>query len=361
MALLVAPSLVALADTDDQCNRSLSLEGQLVDGADPDQVAEVCLAAAEKGNAPIAQYMAGLIYEQGIGHPRDAGKAKTWYRRAAHKGEARAQFAMGRLAEAEGAFDWALAWYAAAARNRLGEGESAWLRLKVVAPDATWRATVHATSLSDSIGGLDDIVGSGSGIVVADRYVVTNEHVVAGCDRMSIAPGIPARIVASDADRDLAILKTEIAIGAVADLAGANEVAPGETLLTGGYPGIGDADPTFVMTEGRLSTRSVGKDADEFWLLTNTIDPGNSGGPLLDERGLVRGVVFASLPITGIVKKSAPKGGREGMAIRLDQVKAFLDEHTIAYRTAPIGPVKQAAELKGHVAAITVLVACFEK
>jgi S1-C subfamily serine protease len=351
----------ALADIDGQCYRSLSLDGQLASGADPDAVAKACLAAAETSDAPLPQYMAGLIYEFGIGEAVDSMKAKNRYRSAANKGHAEAQLAMGRLSEKTRTFDWALAWYARAAMNRNAAAQTALLRLKAAEPGEMWRAAVSAIAIDDSQGGLGDIAGSGSGIVVSENIVLTNEHVVERCDRMSVAPGIPAKVVARDADRDLAVLKTSIRVGEAAEFATEAEIGLEDMLVTGGYPGIGDADPTFVMTEGQRSPRDLGLEAEEFWLLKNQINPGNSGGPLLDASGLVRGVVFASIPVTGIVKKSAPKGGHEGMAIRLDTVKAFLDQHQIAYRVAPKGPVAQAADMENHVAAITVLVNCFQR
>ena len=126
---------------------------------------------------------------------------------------------------------------------------------------------------------------------------------------------------------------------------------------------LGTAEPTFVMTTGRRSERKVtGDDMDLYWLLTNQIDPGNSGGPLIDASGRVVGVVAAELPVTGIVKKSAPVGLKEGMAVRAGVVRAFLDRHGIAYRTVAQGSVpKTAADMKRHAAAVSVLVECFAK
>lgn len=352
----------AQADAGAQCKRALGRDGKLVAGADPALVAKACLAAAEQNNDPLAQYLAGLIYEQGIGQKRDADKAKLWYRRAAFEGQAEAQLGMGRLAEATQTLDWALAWYAAAARNGNAAAGAEWLRLKTAAPAEIWRAAIDAFSIDDSLGGLGNIAGSGSGIVLSDSIVLTNEHVVEFCDRVAVAPGFPARVVAKDAARDLAILKVATPVGNVATLAATAAIGENDKLVTGGFPGTDADDPTFVMTEGQRSKRSLGDAAGDYWLLTNQINAGNSGGPLLDSGGLVRGVVFASLPVTGIVKKSAPRGGKEGMAIRLDTVTGFLDEHRVNYRKAATGPVPpgDTAGMKNHVAGITALVVCLQ-
>ena len=213
---------------------------------------------------------------------------------------------------------------------------------------------------SNRLGGLADLVGSGSGVVITDKVVLTNDHVVEHCDRMAISPGIPAKILARDKEHDLALLETGISAGSPVTLAASADIAATDTLYTGGYPG---ADSDFVITEGKLSDRALSREVEDYWLLTNRIDPGNSGGPLLGADGQLRGIVFASLPVTGIVKKSAPKGSKEGISIRLDTIKTFLGKHSVAYRVAEpaMTTAMTAAARETHTAAITVLVACFKR
>lgn len=362
LLLAIFPFAHLQADAGDSCRASLSLDGQLRNGANPGDVAKACLTAAEANKDPVSQYMAGLIYEYGIGESKDSMKAKNRYRDAAYKGYAQAQFAMGRMFEESQAFDWALAWYARAATNKNQAAQAAFVRLKAAEPGDMWQAAMNAISIDDSQGGIGDIAGSGSGIVVSDNIVITNEHVVEHCDRMSIAPGIPATVVAKNAELDLAVLKTSFRTGGVAQFADQADIAFEDKLYTGGYPAANeDADPDFAMTEGQRSKRDIGEESEKSWLLSNQVNPGNSGGPLLDSSGLVKGVVFASIPVTGIVKKTAPKRGHEGMAIRLDTIKGFLKQNGIAYQTASVGPVKSAGDMEPHVADITVLVECFAR
>lgn len=360
--LAFLPSGGARADSGEQCRKSLSLDGKLATGANPDLVAEACLAAAAKSSNAQTSYLAGMVLEQGIGRGKDLVKAESWYRIAAEKGEPKAMLALGRLAENQKKNAEALSWYGAAATKQDKEAAGALRKLRIADPRAMWDAALAATKLDGSIGSEDEMAGSGSGIIVADNIVITNEHVVEGCTQMSVGPGLAASIVAKDAKRDLAILRTKVSLGDPAALADEAEIPLEMKLRTGGYPGIGDAEPNFVTTSGQRSTRGLGVEEDEYWLLTNRIDSGNSGGPLLDETGLIRGVVFASLPVTGIVKKSAPKT-REGMAIRIDTVKAYLTENKIAFARAAKGPVAAgtAADMETHIAAVTVLVVCFQR
>lgn len=350
------------ADNAAQCTAGLAADGKLHSGADAGKVAEACLAAADGGDTQ-SYYRAGMVLEQGIGRPKDPARAENWYRKAAGKGQVDAQFALGRLAEAEAKPDKALAWYSRAALKNSRPALTALQRLRVEKPKAMWDAAEFAIEIDPSLGTDSQFTKSGSGIIIGPDLVLTNEHVVAGCTQMAVAPGLPARVLASDADKDLAVIKTTIPLGSAVPFAPTNTLPTDMSLYTGGYPGIGSDAPTFVMTTGKLSTRKIGSDdARDFWLLSNQINPGNSGGPLFDDSGRVVGVVAAELPVTGIVKKTAPKGGHEGMAVRSEWARAFLDKHKIAYTTAEQGPVTNAAaDMETHAAAATVLVECFEK
>jgi S1-C subfamily serine protease len=364
VAVFAAPATADSAPTDSagQCTASLAPDGKLHSGADAAKTADACLAAATGGNAQV-YYLAGLVLEQGIGKPKDVSKAEDWYRKAANKGEVKAQLAMGRLAEARGKNDVAMGWYSRAALKNSRPAQEALLRLRTDDPYAMWDAAEFAIAIDDSLGRESDMAKSGSGIIIGDGVVLTNEHVVAGCSQMAVAPGLPARVLATDAEKDLAVIKTPIPLGEPVPLSAENTLAAEMDLYTGGYPGIGNAEPNFAMTTGRLSTRKIDSDdAANYWLLSNQINPGNSGGPLMDASGRVVGVVSAELPVTGIVKKTAPKKAKEGMAVRSEIVRGFLEKHSIAYKTAAKGPVADAAaDMKHHAAAVTVLVECFVK
>ena len=350
------------ADNASQCAAGLGNDGKLHSGADAGKVGDACLAAANGGDAQT-YYRAGLVLEQGIGRPKDAAKAENWYRKAAGKGQVDAQLALGRIAEADGKPDKALGWYSRAALKNNKTALAALHRLRVEKPKAMWEAAEFTIEIDPSLGTDSQFAKSGSGIIIGPDLVLTNEHVVAGCTQMAVAPGLPARVLASDATKDLAVIKTTIPLGEPVPFAPGNTLPTEMSLYTGGYPGIGSDAPTFVMTTGHLSTRKINSDdARDYWLLSNQINPGNSGGPLFDDSGRVVGVVAAELPVTGIVKKTAPKGGHEGMAVRSEWARAFLDKHKIAYITAETGPVTNAAaSMETHAAAATVLVECFEK
>ena len=143
----------------------------------------------------------------------------------------------------------------------------------------------------------------GSGFVYAAGRVITNAHVVAGMNHVSVLDGgnHTARVVLFDPDVDLAVLQVSGLRGR--PLAFAPAVAtPGQSAIVAGYPEDGpfDPEPARVRDLDRAygkniygndeAGHSVGRD---IYALRALVRPGNSGGPLLSTDGRVLGVVFA--------------------------------------------------------------------
>ena len=137
---------------------------------------------------------------------------------------------------------------------------------------------------------------SGTGFFVAPNRVVTNNHVVAGCTkdiqvRYPERASYAATISGQDATNDLALLHTEMPNLSVASFR--FQPLLGEAVATYGFPYSGILSPNF--TSGNIAALS-GPKGDTRLLQTSTpIQPGNSGGPLLDMSGRVIGVVVSQL------------------------------------------------------------------
>lgn len=141
----------------------------------------------------------------------------------------------------------------------------------------------------------------GSGFVVAHDYVMTNAHVVAGVGSPSVVVDghdLPATVVYYDPQFDDALL--HVNTGAIAPLTfvtqPAGEATPVAVL---GYPEDGpfDAEPGRVRSRDHLRSPDIyghGTVIRDVYALRSLIRPGNSGGPVIDKRGDVLGVVFAA-------------------------------------------------------------------
>ncbi len=144
----------------------------------------------------------------------------------------------------------------------------------------------------------------GSGFVISPHHVLTNAHVVAGVDqalRVVTAGGdmLPATVVLFDPEQDVAVLYVPrlTAPSLRFDTALVNK---GSNAIVAGYPlngqfsavpaRVGDEAPT-VKSLDIYETRTVYR---SLYAVRATVQPGNSGGPLLAPNGLVYGVIFAA-------------------------------------------------------------------
>jgi len=141
----------------------------------------------------------------------------------------------------------------------------------------------------------------GSGFVLSPDRVMTNAHVVAGADTVTVAVnGNPydATVVSYDPSVDIAILAAPNL--PAQPLAFADEPAKtGTDALVMGYPGGGDfqATPARVRETIQLSGPDIYRNATvtrEVYTVRATVEQGNSGGPMIDLNGRVLGVVFGA-------------------------------------------------------------------
>ena len=165
--------------------------------------------------------------------------------------------------------------------------------------------------------------GLGTGVVLsADGYIVTNNHVIADADEVTVTlsndKSYEAEVVGTDKKSDLAVLKID-ASGLVPALLGDSErLRVGEWVLAVGSPfGL-----TQTVTAGIVSAtgrQNVGvADYEDFIQTDAAINPGNSGGPLVNLHGEVVGIN------TAIASKSGGYMG-VGFSIPSDMVKQVTD------------------------------------
>jgi S1-C subfamily serine protease len=164
---------------------------------------------------------------------------------------------------------------------------------------------------------------SGSGWVVASERVVTNAHVVAGSSTTAVlvdgkTERLRASVVGYDPETDLAILDVP-GLDAKPLVQNGAQQPNGAAVFAAGYPGGG----AYTVSPGRVraTVNAMGKDiyddktvTRQVYSLRAVVRPGDSGGPLLDAKGQVAGVVFAM----------STTDAETGYALTMAQVRPML-------------------------------------
>ncbi|MHB8971620.1 MAG: DegQ family serine endoprotease [Pirellulaceae bacterium] len=167
-------------------------------------------------------------------------------------------------------------------------------------------------------------VGEGSGFLISkDGYILTNNHVVGGANRLEVAlhdgRKMEAKLVGTDAHTDVALIKVEGQDLPVLPMGDSDAIEVGEWVLAVGSPfGLtGTVTSGIVSAKGRDGMGIT--DYENFLQTDAAINPGNSGGPLVNLQGQAVGIN------TAILSSSGGYNGI-GFAIPMNMAKQVCDQ-----------------------------------
>ncbi|MEM7123557.1 MAG: trypsin-like peptidase domain-containing protein [Pseudomonadota bacterium] len=203
--------------------------------------------------------------------------------------------------------------------------------------------------------------GTGTGFFITSRgEMLTNQHVIDGCLQVTVEDYGVADVVAADPGNDLALLRLPEADPDTIKTAAFRDsprVQRGETVVAIGFPLQGTLSSSGNITVGTISAL-VGFNEDiREYQFTAPIQPGNSGGPLLDSSGNVIGVVSSEL-VRGYDDVSPQN---VNFAIKTQIALIFLDSQDVAYQTATSTEELETTDIADSAEEFTHLVECWGK
>lgn len=166
--------------------------------------------------------------------------------------------------------------------------------------------------------------GAGAGTVwSSEGLIITNAHVVQRASPTVMLPdgrSLPARVLAHDPQRDLALLSVRASGLKAMALGDTQQLRPGELVFAVGHPwGVARAATAGVVIGlgGDMPDAERAGNRREWLMVSLVLRPGNSGGPLVDVAGRLLGV------------NTIMTGPEVGGAVPVHVVKAFLREATL--------------------------------
>ncbi len=303
-----------------------------------------CRKAAEQDFAE-AQRMLGVCYAKGKGVKKDEAQAVKWYRKAAEQNNAGAQnnlgvcYANGQGVTkdyVEGYMWWLLAAGQGDEYAKKGVAQLENVMTKEQIAEGQKLARVFkprkASDLGNSVLGGDvadsNLIASGTAFFITDDgYLISNNHVVKGATNVRLVTSaglIDVKVVRVDAAIDLALLKAEGKFSSL-PISPSRSAQLGSTVATIGFPNIGLQGFAPKLAKGEIASLSGSQDDPRYFQISVPVQPGNSGGALVDEHGNVVGVVSAKLDAATALASSGALPENVNYAVKSSFLLSFLE------------------------------------
>lgn len=309
-----------------------------------DAFAAALLQRGADAGIPQAQFVLANLYADGRGVPENYVVAMKWLILSSASGHDAARDMAGQLRT-----------YMTVAQIAEAQGQAeAWQ------PTSFDEASSRGSGIEAKRDGIEQISSTGSGFFVSsDGHVVTNAHVVSQCSRLSTAKGLPLRLLSTDEATDLALLMADAeARPSALYLRQGRGVRLADSVLVAGYPLTGLLSSELNATLGSVSALAGPANDRRVFQITAPVQPGNSGGPVIDSFGNVVGVVVSKLDAVEVARLTGDIPQNVNFAISLGTLQAFLDANDVDYQTRASSATKSNADVAEMARAATVQIEC---
>ncbi len=205
---------------------------------------------------------------------------------------------------------------------------------------------------------------TGTGFQISsDSHVLTNFHVAGRCKSLALRKmgqhPIPAELVAGDSTNDLALLRAKTPLaGTIASFASGPPPRAGSDIAVFGFPLTSVLSDSGNIVIGNItSLAGLGNDSRLFQI-SAPVQPGNSGGPVLDRRGHVVAVIVSKLDSVLVAEKIGDIPQNVNFAIKANVAINFLDGVGVKYMRLEGGEVLDTPSIADAAQGFTFLVEC---
>jgi TPR repeat protein len=284
--------------------------------------------AAEGEDENRARNALGVLYEFGWGVDKDIVLAYAWYNIAASADFGKAKENLVRVEKVIKREDLR------EAQTLSREWKPGKLMARADVPQNVTSATGSTSSATASNSKTMKLSSVGTGFYISPNgNVLTNNHVVDGCGEIRIPlESSKGKLVVADQSNDLALVKLEVSGKPSLQFPSADELKQGEEVFAFGFPLDGYLPGSGNITTGIISALAGPSNNSSLIQTTAPVQPGNSGGPLMNKKGNVVGVVVGKANAIKIAKVTGDIPQNINFAISARTVKSFLDGNNIEYR-----------------------------
>ena len=311
--------------------------------------------AAEQGDAD-AQSSLGGMYEKGQGVTQDYVEAAKWFRRAAEQGDISGESGLavcyyageGVPKDSIEAYKWLNLASAHSGNNEIERKlietcanlRDGMVKGEEITPEQIAEAQRLSaafvprketpgsnSNLSSSVVS-DFPIASGTGFFITDDgYLISNYHVVKDTTKVRLLTSaglIDAKVVSVDAANDLALLKADGRFTPL-PISPSRTAQLGSTVATIGFPNTGLQGFSPKLAKGEIASLSGAQDDPRYFQISVPVQPGNSGGALVDEHGNVVGIVSAKLDASVALAASGALPENVNYAVKSSLLLSFLE------------------------------------
>jgi Trypsin-like peptidase domain len=206
-------------------------------------------------------------------------------------------------------------------------------------------------------------IGSGVGIGSGGE-VLTNAHVVENCDQITVrlSSGVtaPATLIARDEKNALAVIRSRAPLPTIAVFRDGS-IRAGDTVIALRYPLSGLLASSAKLTVGNVSALAGLSDDTRYLQMTAAVQPGNSGGPLLDSSGHIAGIVTGKLDAALVARIFGDIPQNVNFALKAEVARTFLNSNSISYSQMRSEASLSPSDVGDLARPFTVQIECFLK